>query len=339
MKYRKIWVSEPWKVGLKTEQSDFKIEDPADVIVRNRFSLVSAGTELACLAGIESWFPIPGTPGYVAVGEIIESGPANSELKSGDLVYCYGPHAEIFKIQNGDRWSGICLKIPEGLDPDIATFTRMGNIAITALRVSNIEIGDIVAVTGLGPIGNLAAQLAQMQGAKVLAFDISEKRLQIAKECGIENVMNSRSEDLESLVNEFTGGKGFSSYIDASGRSEVIESFLKYVSLYGEAVLVGTPRSPWETNITDTFQRVHLWTHGSVTLKGALEFRYPTHEIEFEKHSSERNSKILMEMLKTGRLKVKPFYTHKADPADAQKIYNGLKEKKDDYIGVVFDWT
>jgi 2-desacetyl-2-hydroxyethyl bacteriochlorophyllide A dehydrogenase len=339
MEYKKILVSEPNKVELVTDRFDQKIEDPHDVIIRNMYSQVSAGTELACLAGIESWFPIPGTPGYVSVGEVIESGPANENLNPGDIVYCYGPHSQLFKIQNGDRWSGLCLKVPEGLDPDIASFTRMANIAITALRVSKIEIGDYVAVTGLGPIGNIAAQLAQLQGARVLGLDISERRLEIARESGLLNVVNSSDKNLDELINDFTRKKGFSTYIDASGLSPVIEKFLKYISLYGEGILLGSPRAAYESNLTDTLRHIHLWTHGSIDLKGALEFRFPTHEIEFEKHSSERNARIIMDLLLSGKLKVKPFYTHKVSPDQAAEIYRGLREKKDEYIGVVFDWT
>ena len=339
MKYRKIVVTRPDTVELKYDSKDVTIEDPKEVVIRNHYSLISAGTELACLAGLESWFPIPGTPGYVAVGEILEAGSGVDNLKTGDIVYTFGPHAEIFKVNVTDRWSGICLKIPEGLREDLSAFTRMAQIAMTSIRMSNIELGDHVAVTGLGPIGNFAAQLAQLQGAKVMGIDISEKRVEIAKACGIEKVVNSRYENPDEAIAAFTNGKGFSTYIDATGLSSVIEGFLKHVSLYGEAILLGSPRAPYETNLTETLQRVHLWTHGSITLKGALEFRYPTHETEFRKHSTERNSRIIMELIRDGKLKIEPFYTHRVKPENAQEVYDGLRNLKDTFIGVIFDWT
>ena len=339
MKYRKIVVTKPDTVELKHENFDTTIEDPMEVIVRNHYSLISAGTELACLAGLESWFPIPGTPGYVSVGEIIETGTGVKDLKKRDIVYTFGPHAEIFKVNTTDRWSGICLKVPEGLRHDLAPFTRMAQIAMTSLRISNIELGDYVAVTGLGPIGNFAAQIAQLQGANVMGIDIDEKRVEIAKACKIGTVVNSRSENLDEAINTFTNGRGFSTYIDASGLSTVIEGFLKHISLYGEAILLGSPRAPYETDLTETLQRVHLWTHGSITMKGALEFRYPTHETEFRKHSTERNSKIIMDLIKNERLIIEPFYTHRMKPEHAQEAYDGLRSTKDTFIGVVFDWT
>lgn len=339
MKNQKIIFSAPNKVEFSEMPMDLKIENPLDIIVRNHFSLISAGTELACLQGLESWFTLPGTPGYASVGEIIEVGTGISGFKTGDMVFTYGPHAGYFKITYGDRWSGLCVPIPEGSRPDLMVFTRMGQIAITALRISEIELGDLVAVTGLGPIGNLAAQLVRLQGGRVLGLDISNRRLEIAARCGLANALNSHHPDSEQMIREFTGHKGFDTYIDASGSSQVIEGFLKYIRLYGEAVLLGSPRTPYHTDLTPTLQHVHLWTHGSISLKGALEFRYPTGETEFVKHSGERNARIVMELIHKGSLMVEPFYTHLLHPSEAPAAYKGLREQKDLFIGVVFDWT
>ena len=339
MKYRKVLVSEINKPELAYDDFTEKIENPDEVIVRNKYSIISAGSELACLEGTESWFSIPGVPGYAAVGEVLEKGSAVEGVETGDLVYTYGPHAELFKITAGERWHGMCIKVPDGLEPSFAPFTKMATIAITAIRVSNIELGDYVAVTGLGPIGNFAAQLAQLQGGKVLGIDISDKRLKLANDCGIENTINSNDPDYAEKLKAFTRGKGFSTYIDASGLSPVIEDFLQHISIYGEAVLLGSPRKPYQTDLTETLNRIHLFTHGSITMKGAIEFRYPTHETEFVKHSAERNARIIMDLMNEDKLKLKPFFTHLANPADARKMYDGLREKKDEYIGVVFDWT
>lgn len=339
MKYRKIVATAINTLELQEDNFNEKIADPKDIIVKNKYSMISAGTELACIAGIESWFNIPGVPGYTSVGEVLETGSAIDEVKKGDIIYTYGPHSEMYKITAGDRWSGMCAKVPEGIRLPLVPFTRMATIAFTSLRMSNIELGDYVAITGLGPIGNIAAQLAGMQGGNVMAFDISEKRLSIAKACGIQNLVNSKDPDLEEKISDFTAGKGFSTYIDATGLSSVIEGFLKNLSLYGEAILLGSPRAPYQTNLTDTLNRIHLWTHGSITMKGALEFRFPTHETEFVKHSTERNARIIMKLIKEDRLKIDPFFTHQTSPSTAQEMYDGLREKKDEFIGVVFDWS
>ena len=60
---------------------------------------------------------------------------------------------------------------------------------------------------------------------------------------------------------------------------------------------------------------------------------------EFTKHSVERNTEILLELIAGERISVTPFYTHKVSPDKAREVYAGLRDKKDEYAGVIFDWT
>jgi 2-desacetyl-2-hydroxyethyl bacteriochlorophyllide A dehydrogenase len=338
MKNKKLLVTKPWKIEFVEDDFNKKIEGPNDVILKNKYSHISAGTESACVAGIESWFNIPDTPGYTAVAEIVDKGNSINHAEVGDLVYTYGHHAQYFKIDATDRWHGVFVKLPNGVNPEHASFTHMAGIAMTAIRASKIELGDVVLVTGLGAIGNIASQLAQLQGATVVATDINDSRIELAKKAGIEHAINSTKTDIGDYLKSLSGGKLASTYIDASGMSPVIEKSIQFTELYGEVILLGTPRKPYETNLTDTLQKTHLLPH-CVTMKGALEFTFPTHETEFVKHSIERNAKIIMNLMKENKLKIAPFYSHKMNPADCQAAYEGLRDKPDEYIGVVFDWT
>ncbi len=336
MKNRKVYVPEPMKVEMITDEFNEQVSDPHDVILKNKYSHISAGTELACLTGNESFFQIPDTPGYTAVGEVIDKGEA-VDLDKGDLVFSMGPHAEYSKVNTLDRWHGVVVKLPKGIKPDEASFAHMAAIAMTSIRVANIELGDDVLVTGLGAIGNLAAQLAQLQGGRVIAVDINDQRINIAKKSGIEITINSEKQDLEKEIEKITAGRGVSTFIDATGVPKLIEDYARFVTFKGEVVLLGTPRAPYQTNLTDTLQKVHLLPH-SLDLKGALEFIYPSQQNEFVKHSIERNIRIILDLINEDKLKVSPFYSHKMNPADAQKAYDGLRDKKDEYVGVVFDW-
>ena len=337
MKNRKVYVTEPMKVGMITDDFNERIIDSHDVIIKNKYSHISAGTELACLTGKESFFKIPDTPGYTAVGEVIEKGEAVN-FNMGDLVFSMGPHAEYFKVNTADRWHGVCVKLPQGIKPDEAAFAHMAAIAMTSIRVSDVELGDNVLVTGLGAIGNLAAQLAQLQGGKVIAVDINDQRIDMAKKSGLEITVNTEKQNLEKEINKVTNEQGVSTFIDATGVPAVIEQNMQHVSFKGEVVLLGTPRAEYQADLTNIFQKVHLLPH-SLTMKGALEFIYPSQENEFLKHSIERNIRIILNLINENKLRVAPFYSHKMNPADAQKAYDGLREKKDEYIGVVFDWN
>ena len=333
---KKILVTAPWEITTVEENFEHCIDNPNEIIIRNRYSHISAGTELACIEGLEGWFVIPATPGYTAVGEILEMGDGVTCFEKGDMVYTFGPHAAFFKIDITDRWHGICVKLPKGLSPDIAAFTHMGGIAMTALRASSIELGDLVVVSGLGTIGNMAAQFAQLQGATVVATDINQSRIEIAGKCGIHQTINSSRQKFPQELLAITGKEKADCWIDATGQPAVIEDAFNYIVPNGELILLGSPRTSYETNLTKTLQKIHLLDN--IKVKGALEFLYPTHQNEFNKHSIERNSSIIMNLAKSEKLAIRPFYTHKIKPEQAPEAYKGLRDKPDEYVGVVIDW-
>jgi threonine dehydrogenase-like Zn-dependent dehydrogenase len=187
---------------------------------------------------------------------------------------------------------------------------------------------------GQGLVGNLAAQLAALQGATVYAVDIDDKRLDLATSCGIANTINSSQSEWQEKFMENTGGAH--TLIDATGNSAVIESALNIIRPYGECILLGSPRAAHETNVTDTFNKIHLPPF--VTMKGALEWRFPTFEDEFVKHSLVRNSKIIMGLIADGRLHVKPLLTQQLPPEEAPAAYSALQQKNNEYVGVEFNW-
>jgi len=336
MQGKKIVFTAPEQV--ETQVCDFNLilKHPTEVILKNRISLISPGTELACLSGGESWFPLPNTPGYIAVGEVQEKGAALTGIEPGALVFTYGPHAEYYKIDTTDRYSGICLPVPEPLPVEKAAFTRLATIALTAIRESTIELGDFVAVTGMGMVGNLAAQLAQLQGARVIGIDINQKRLELAQRCGIKSTLNSNQPDWPVLLREMRSG-GISTLIDATGLSGVIQNALNALSKYGEAILLGSPRAAYEANLTTIFNKIHLPPFA--TLKGALEWRMPTFKNEFVKHSIERNSEIIISLIQEEKLVIDPLISHRLKADQASEAYSLLKNDPENTFGVLFDWS
>lgn len=227
MRNAKVVAVEPWKVELQVEDLDVGTLKPNELLVRKRFTLISAGTELACISGREFWFKLPGVPGYAAISEVVDKGAKVSGFEVGDLVFHHGKHSlyEVISLGPG-RGPGaggpLIVKTPEGIDPLRAIFARMATVAMTAIRVSHIELGDWVAVTGLGVVGNLAAQLAALQGARVVGIEISEGRLTRARACGIEQVVSPAKVDVVEHVKALTDGIDVSTLIEASGASQVL---------------------------------------------------------------------------------------------------------------------
>jgi len=334
MHSKKIVFTAPWKVELQEEDIDLNVIPDGHVVIKTHYSLISAGTELACLSGKESWFKMPSGSGYSSVGEIVSVGKDVSGFKPGDIVFQYGPHAELTVMPA----KGIFLKIPEKLDEKLAPFVRMASIAMTSLRVSGIELGDYAAVIGQGIVGIMAAQLAKLQGAKVIAVDVSAKRLELSRACGIEHCLDSGRCDLKEKIKELTDGKGVSTLIDATGNPKVIVESIPLIGKLGELILLGSPRGEYQGDVTDLLNYSHLWPRGCVTFKGAHEWRYPVAHDNFVKHSLERNTRIIFDLMVSKRLLVEPLISHVVKPSQAQQAYDGLRLKKDEYHGVIFDW-
>ncbi|WP_233566855.1 zinc-dependent alcohol dehydrogenase [Cohnella endophytica] len=333
MKNKKVVFSEAWKVEVLQDNHFNPKLSANEVLLKKRYTLISPGTELACLSGNESWFSMPTVPGYSAVSEIIETGIDVKDFNVGDVVFHYGTHSE-YEVAKVD---GVFLKVPDGIDLTWVPFVRMATVAMTSIRVSNIELGDMVMVTGLGLIGNMASQLAALQGASVIGIDLSQQRLEIARECGVEHVLAGNA-DVKEKVRGITTDRGVSTLIEATGVPSVSLDHVSSVGKYGEVILLGSPRGACEANVTDLLNRIHLNDLGCISFKGAHEWRYPLMPDVFVKHSLVRNSRIVFKLMQQKKIKIEPLISHILLPDEAPSAYEGLRNKKDEYSGVLYKW-
>ena len=177
---------------------------PGEVLIRNHYSVVSSGTELAAIEfantgvseklqnssniekglkllkddGIRAvWnavFPkniLPLQLGYSSSGEVVQTGKGVSNFHIGDRVVSNGNHAEYVVVNQN-----LCARIPDNTDIKEASFTVLGSIALHGLRLSETSLGSKVVVIGLGIIGQLVCRLAEAQGSEVIGIDPDTKR-------------------------------------------------------------------------------------------------------------------------------------------------------------------
>lgn len=316
-------------------------ESPGDreVLVRTLYSVVSAGTEGSHYTGLEEEHPgraanltYPRNTGYGNLGEVVRTGAKVTEVKPGDRILSFANHATHVKW-NLDRF---CVKVPDGADLKQAVFTRMAGVAITALRSSSVTAGNVVVVIGLGLVGNFAAQLFQIAGAEVIGSDVAQRRLDLAAACGIRRAVNPKAADLKQTVMEATGGKGADVVVEAIGRADLIAQSVDLLRRHGEIVLLGSPRARHTMDITPMLSRIHLQ---GLRMIGALEWLFSTPEHDAVKVSVTRNCRDVVRWIGEGRLKTDPLLTHLLSPAQCQEAYHGLAHRKDEYVGVVFDWS
>lgn len=313
----------------KCEAFEFKgIENDNQISVETHYSVISAGTELAILRGTESWAKMPFVPGYGSVGTVLETGKNVKDIKVGQKVFCYGPHASHAVI------SDLIFPIPNGLDLQYLPLLRMAAVSITAPRVSSAEFGDLVAVVGMGLVGNIAAQIFQAMGCRVIAIDTMKERLEKIASLGVKYVLqpsDNIKNDIEQLCGELPV-----TVVDATGIPKVIEQCLSFVAKNGELILLGTPRGEYQTDLQKFLTPFHL-ARTNVRLKGAHEWVFPRQQTS-EKHSIPSNVASLIRAIEDGKIKLEELVSHTISPEEIQSAYNGIKNNPSEYLGVIIDW-
>lgn len=126
--------------------------------------------------------------------------------------------------------------VPSGMSMARASFAEPVAIAVQACRRGEIR-AEYVLVLGCGPIGLALIEVAKARGARVVATDISETRLEFAARLGAETLPVGA--DLRDLVRDQTGGEGAPVVIEATGSAQVMESTADLVAAGGRIVIVG----------------------------------------------------------------------------------------------------
>jgi threonine dehydrogenase-like Zn-dependent dehydrogenase len=265
---------------------------------------------------------------------VLAVGPEVQDLAPGDRVLSFARHASHVMV-NARRFA---LKLPPDLEGRRAVFTRMAGVAITALRKSQALPGDTAMVIGLGLVGNFAAQLFRLAGLEVIGVDTSDFRLAKARECGVERVVNPAKEDWREVVMGWTGGKGAHVTVEAIGKAELIAEGVQLTRRHGEVILLGSPRARVTLDVTPMLSRIHLQ---GITLRGALEWLYTVPPVDDAdaRVSVLENYRQIAGWIADGRLRTEPLLTHLLPPSQCQEGYAGLDQRKEEYLGVVFDWT
>ena len=335
MNIEQLFVEEPGRIELRQVEMDDSLE-PHEALVKTQYSVVSGGTEGAGFTGLVKQMPFqdrgqyPRTTGYGNVGEVVDVGGAVTMCKPGDRVLSFSRHASCVKADTGR----MALPLPPEIDGREAVFGRMAGVSMSALRSSSVQPGDTALIVGMGLVGNFAAQIFQLAGADVMAADLSDLRLEKARECGLARTVNSASDDLEEAVMDWTGGQGARVVVEAIGVSEVIAESTLLTREHGEVILLGTPRAHGVFDATPMLLHVHL---KAIRMIGALEWTWPQHPTHRTRDIT-ANYRILVDWIAAGKLVTAPLLTHLASPADCQDIYEGLTSRKEEYLGAVFDW-
>ncbi|HET7785944.1 MAG TPA: zinc-dependent alcohol dehydrogenase [Myxococcales bacterium] len=176
--------------------------------------------------------PLPLVLGHEAVGVVASVGAGVRMLKEGDRVavpwlhsacgccrFCAGGWETLCQSQKNTGFSvaggyaeyvkadaRYVGRVPYGLDPrEAAPLTCAGLTTYKAIKVAGTRPSDVVAVYGVGGLGHLAIQYARIAGATVVAVDVTDEKLELAKDLGAEYVVNPRQQDPAAFIHKLGG--------------------------------------------------------------------------------------------------------------------------------------
>lgn len=344
------------------------------VLVENKFSLISAGTERGTVKvgkasligkakqrpdlvaqvlqnikkeGLKATIDKVKTKldslkalGYSTSGVVAASMDSNSKFRPGDRVACagqdYASHAEVVAIPQN-----LVVKIPENVSFEEASFTTLGAIALQGVRQAEPRLGDKVCVIGLGLLGQLTVQLLKANGCRVFGIDLSKNLIDLAITSGADGAMLRNDSNLNTAIDNFTDGHGFDSVIitAAAPSNDPIELSAVISRKKGKVIVVGAvkmdiPRDP-------DFYRKELELKMSCSYgPGRYDNKYEEdgHDYPFAyvRYTEQRNMETFLDLISQGTVKLDNLITHTFDISEAEKAYDIVLGKVEEpHIGIL----
>ncbi|HYF49367.1 MAG TPA: zinc-binding alcohol dehydrogenase [Planctomycetota bacterium] len=289
---------------------------------RTLASLISAGTEIE---GAYRGSKFPTHPGYAAIMEVQSVGSNVKTLQPGARVFVSGGHRSWQRVAQNSA-----VVVPDGLAPDRAVLARLMGVSMSTLVTTAARPRDLVLITGLGLVGNLAAQTFQRCGYDVIVFDPVEARREAAKKSGIKRV-------LEALPHDDASIKGrVALHVECSGHEQSVLEGCKLVKRRGEVVLVGVP---WRRRTEMYgFDLLHAVFHNYVVLRSGWEWEIPYSPTDFRCRSIMENYQAALRWLAEGSINTDGLVALRS-PKECQNAYQDLMQQRTERPGIVFDWT
>lgn len=246
-----------------------QITAPGQVLVRVHAAGI-CGSDVHVYHGTNPFAKYPVVLGHEASGEIVETGPAVSDLKAGDSVvfepirYCGKCYACRTGHHNVCRELKVLGCIVDGIFQEYVVMPRSQvyqfdaskmtyqqaalcepyTIGAQATSRGDVQPGDLVLVHGAGPIGLIVADVAKSKGAKVIISEPNEKRLEMAKAFGLDYPVNPMKQDLDQFISDLTEGEGVNVIFDAAGVPAIIAHAVGQLSPAGRFVPMTFGKEP-----------------------------------------------------------------------------------------------
>jgi len=274
--------------------------------------------------------------GYSGAGVIVEKDAKVTDLAIGQRVAYGGEgtgHGETINVGRN-----LIARVPDNVSFEEACFTTLGAIAMNGVRLANINIGDVVAVIGMGIVGQLTAQLVRCQGGVVIAIDLDKKRVDLAVETGADHGIVA-SETSVDEVRSLTGGRGADCVIvaAASKSPKPLQDAASMCCDRGRLVMVGA--CPIEIPRAEMYVKelsfVVSRAYGPGSYDPTYEKQGVDYPISYVRWTENRNMEEFLRLIAAGRVNVKPLISHEFELDDAPSAYDTIMQNGGSSMAVV----
>lgn len=262
--------------------------------------------------------------GYSSAGYVAAVAEGAEGLRPGDRVACagsgYASHAEVAFVPRN-----LAAKIPDGVAMEDAAYATVGAIALQGVRRAGVGLGDRVAVIGLGLIGQLTVQILKAAGCRVLAIDLADELVDLARRSGADLAL-ARRDDPERVALGFGDGHGVDAAIVAAStkESDPVDLAGALCRERGRVVIVGNVRLdvPRELYYRKELDLVLSRSYGPGRYDPSYEEGGIDYPLPYVRWTEQRNLEAFLGLLADGRVDPKLLTTHAFDIADAERAYD-----------------
>ncbi len=317
---------------------------PGDVLVQVR-AVGICGSDVHGYDGGSGRRVPPLVMGHEASGVVAEVGADVKEVKPGDRVtfdstvycgYCFFcrrgdinlcDNRQVLGVSTGEyRRHGafaefvsvpqrIVYKIPDALTFERAALIEPTTVAVHAVNITPILLGDTAVVVGVGMIGLLTVQALRLAGCgRVIAVDVDDARLKTAGELGAAVQINSKTSDAVAQIKELTEGRGADVVLEAVGATAPIQTALDSVRKGGTVTLIGNVSPKIELSLQSVVTR-QIRLQGSCASSG----EYPA----------------CIELLGSGAIQVDPMISAVAPLSEGAQWFERLYNRDPNLTKVV----
>jgi predicted dehydrogenase/NADPH:quinone reductase-like Zn-dependent oxidoreductase len=348
---------------------------PGDVLVRNHYSFVSVGTEkmkvsqarmsllekakerpdqvklvlntlreqglVPTLRKVQERLKAPTTLGYSCAGTVVQAGSLVDEFRVDDRVACIGEglatHAEYNAVPRN-----LVVRVPENVSLEAASSCAVGAIALQSIRQAKLELGESVAVIGLGLLGQFLVQLCRANGCRVIGVDLDSGKCALAVENGAEAACSDSDEALRRAL-RVSNGLGVDAVLLTVSTQDLgpIELAATLVRDRGRVVCIGNTaiQLEWRTWFGKEIDFLFSRAMGAGMTEPDYLARGNDYPVGYVRWTANRNMQAFVDLIAQGRLTVPKLITHRFPFSEAASVFDRIAGGELSHaVGIVFEY-